>query len=287
MLAPWVTLSLAAERDDVDEARGWRTEKMAELDRRLERSGADDPMNDEWLARRDWLRRWEPGKMPSAPDEASAPNRSAGDAVEKRPLVDEPDLSQTASAADQLGPTPREQLERANRLQRRLWRLDTLEDRKDNLIETADVALQLDQTLERLIGQLDSGPSEVREDLRWALAYARYRRARAIAYRELPDVLESLPIDDAEAYEQQLAAARDRLQRTFAQPRAEFVLFEIRMLRRADWRGQALRRLEQFAWAIEAKWYLKKRRDLLDELGWGPPHREAAELYAASGLDDH
>ena len=53
-------------------------------------------------------------------------------------------------------------------------------------------------------------------------------------------------------------------------------------MKRRDGRwGEALMLLERFRWAIDSKWYLKKRRDILEQLGWEPAYRQAADAYAA------
>lgn len=264
------------------EAERWRREQIETLSRRLRDAAPDDRRRDEWEARLGWLRRWQPGSMPAAAD-------VPGPASE---LVDEPDLA----ALDVGGASAAEEFGRAVRLQRQLRERDTLENRKRELEPIAELASRLDRSLTRLLRMLDIDPAEfsraepsaagtLPDSLRWALAHARYRRARAIAYRELPDVVSVTPIADRESFEAELGRAQRRLRACFPGPRPEFVLFDIRMLRRDDRRGQALDRLERFAWAIDPKWYLKKRRDLLQELGWEPPYREAATRYAESGLD--
>lgn len=287
--------SVAASSDVIplDQARAWRDHKLTELARRLESVGPDGPMRDEWQPRREWLRRWEPGEMPTG--RSDHPNGAAGD---RHDLVPEPVLLESLSAAG--AADPRRRLKRAAMLQDFLRLLDTTTSRKTNLAATIDVAETVDTALTGLIRDAESANASpgtgtgtgvddgiAVESLRWALAHTRYRRARAVAYRELPDVLETMPIEAPRRYERALRQARRRLLKTFAEPRPEFVLLEVRMLRRDGKRGQALARLERFVWAIDRKWYLKKRRDLLDELGWKLPHREAAAIYQAAGYADH
>ena len=144
--------------------------------------------------------------------------------------------------------------------------------------------IEVQPVLVETLESVPAGAEELRKPLRWSLAHARYRRARALAYRELPEVLESMPIEDDAQYERQLREAHQRLRRTFDEPQKEFVLLEVRMLRRQGNRGQALQKLERFRSVIEPKWYLKKRRDLLEELQWEPAYAEAAQRYSESGL---
>ncbi len=295
------SVATASDVIPIDQARAWRDQKVTGIDHRLESVGRDDAMPDEWRARREWLHRWEPGEMPTG--RADHPNGAAGDRAE---LVAEPVLLRLISnlgAAD-----PNRGLKRAAMLQDFLHLLDTPESRKANLAATVDVAEIVDAALTGLIrdaetrGELSRSPSKGNasegrasskteagvevDTLRWTLAHTRYRRARAIAYRELPDVLETTPIENPRRHERELRLAQRRLSKTFPEPRPEFVLLEVRMLRRDGQHGQALERLERFVWAIDRKWYLKKRRDLLDELGWELPHREAAAIYQAAGYAD-
>lgn len=284
-----LTSAVAAAASDgrVEAAARWRADKIAELERQLASAELAPELRHERTARRNWLRRWQPGRMPT-PKAAAEDGAGQAASDEKSPSADrltaEPDLSEQATRAakeNSLSDELLQQLAQAARLQQRLWRLDTEDDRKANLLMTAEAAERLDRILVPLAERIGAEQPAVADSIRWALAHARYRRARAIAYRELPEVPASLPIEDAEAYERQLGEAHRRLRDTFDQPQPEFVLLEIRLLRRSGARGQALERLERFSWAIAPEWYLKKRRDLLEELGWEPPHAEAAELYEA------
>lgn len=94
------------------------------------------------------------------------------------------------------------------------------------------------------------------------------------------------PISDRARYEAQLSAAYQRLLHQTKTVRPEFILLEDRMLRRSGKKGRALELLEANQEWIEPKWYLKKRRDLLLELGWELPHKEADRLYLQAGYDD-
>ena len=107
-----------------------------------------------------------------------------------------------------------------------------------------------------------------------------------MAYRELPVVRERWPISNPDHYQEQLAAVYQRLTNQTNRSRPEFILLEDRMLRRSGKKGRALELLEANRQSIEPKWYLKKRRDLLQELGWEPAYQEAARLYLEAGFSD-
>lgn len=297
----WSPLA-AAEPVSREEACHWRQAELRRCQQQLDRTDLAADQRDEWSSRLQWLQDWCPGHMPG--NAASAAGERADDsAAAADALVQEPDLSQVDGAAQRLAPSAAKLLERATQLQTELWQLDTLDKRKRQLDQIVPLAGRLEQVLKSLIDAVetvqgrstaDQSPKGVAADssdasadsLRWALAYTRYRRARAIAYRELPEVVQQTPIDDREAHHRRLQKAWKRLRSTLAEPRPEFVLLDVRMLRREGYYGQALELLERFRGTIAPKWYLKKRRDLLEEIGWQVPHHEAAAIYARSGLDD-
>lgn len=268
---------------DVAAAKQWRQQVIDELDDRLDRLSDDPAGRRELEARRQWLMAWTPGKM------IGLRTMQAEESGDAEPQRDEPDLADTLAAVrlrDDLPADVASELRPAARMQQRLRQLDSEETRKANLSVTIELASKLGHALTDVLDSLPADDDELRRQVRWSLAYTRYRRARALAYRELPEVLESTPIQDSDRYERRLRVAHQRLRQTFAEPQSEFVLLEVRMLRREDDRGQALQKLERFRDTIDPKWYLKKRRDLLGELQWGPAHAEAARLYAESGLDE-
>ncbi|WP_236696085.1 hypothetical protein [Rhodopirellula islandica] len=168
-------------------------------------------------------------------------------------------------------------------LQDRLLASDTDDDRKDNLRATIELASQLEATL---AAHLPADSQSLTTPTSWALAFTRYRLGRALAYRELPEVRERWPIADPDQYQAQLVAAFERLTEQTKGDRHEFILLQDRMFRRSGKKGRALELLEANRHSIEPKWYLKKRRDLLQELGWDPPYREAAQRYLQAGYDD-
>jgi hypothetical protein len=107
-----------------------------------------------------------------------------------------------------------------------------------------------------------------------------------LAYRELPDVVRQTPIDDPERLNQEIESAYQDLIARVGTGRSEFILLEIRMLRRAKFYGQALALVEKYGSVIQPRWYLKKRRDLLKELQWDFPSAEAAKIYANEFPDE-
>ena len=257
-----------AETPQKIEAAAWRSERLVVIAQKIESADSDEERLEQ-IARQAWLRRWKPGHMPSAPS----------DWPDESDLVDEPLLGKLKTPDG----VALESWQRTITLQKRLLTIDNDEERKENLRETIELAGKLEQCLSQ---QLSAESQALQTRTGWALAYARYRLGRGLAYRELPVVRQRWPIANPERYEQQLNQVYARLTKQISGSRPEFILLEDRMLRRTGKKGRALQLLEANKRFIEPKWYLKKRRDLLKELGWEPAHIEAAKKYTAAGFRD-
>ncbi|WP_145171908.1 hypothetical protein [Rubripirellula lacrimiformis] len=272
----WMTLlvmtlltsgATAADPCDVDAAL-WRSRQIETIATKVQHANSKDERL-EYEARGSWLRRWEPGQMPSAP--ADAPDESE--------LVPEPLLQDLTRPAGVDLSAWRQMVDS----QTRLLDVDSDDARKDNLRTTIRIASKLETDL---AAQLADDSKTLATPTSWVLAYTRYRLGRALAYRELPVVREGWPIVDTDRYQKRLLAVYDRLTQQTHGDRAEFILLQDRMFRRSGNKGLALELLEANRRSIQPKWYLKKRRDLLQEIGWDPPYREAAKLYLEAGYDD-
>lgn len=267
LLVLLAVISSAAEPNDID-AEGWRSRKLDEIATKIQDSKTDEERL-EYAARQSWLRRWKPGKMPLAP--AAAPVES--EQVEE-PLLENLERPETLDS---------NAWQAMIELQTRLLAVDTDDERKDNLRTTIQLASQLETAL---AAQLPSDSQTLTTPTAWVLAYTRYRLGRALAYRELPEVGEVWPISNRDRYQEKLESVFQRLTEQTIGDRPEFILLQDRMFRRSGKKGRALELLESNRRSIEPKWYLKKRRDLLQELNWDPPYREAAQRYLQAGYDD-
>lgn len=267
VLALLVNSAAAAEPNEID-AENWRCQQLALVAEKIQKSGSDEERL-EYVARQSWLCRWIPGQMPLAPN---------GAPVESE-LVEEPLLTELVKPSA-IDPNDWQQM---IALQARLLEVDTDDEHKENLRTTIELARPLEQILS---DQFPLESQQLATPTAWVLAYTRYRLGRALAYRELPEVRERWPISHPNEYEEQLSAAYQRLAKQASRDRVEFVLLTDRMLRRAGKIGRALELLEASRSSIEPKWYLKKRRDLLQELGWDPAYQEAAQLYLEAGYSD-
>ena len=263
-----LVISGNGEEPNKTDASMWRDSQLKTIAQQIRDSDSED-MRREHAARQTWLRRWQPGRMLGA----------SGEQFVESVLVKEPHLRD---------------LERPEEITENMWRhliaaqtelhaLDNDDDRKMNLRAIIEAARQFEADLS---SQLSKEAQQLPVSTAWVLAYARYRLGRALAYRELPIVREQWPISEPEQYEKQLITSYRKLINQTREVLPEFILLEDRMLRRSGSKGLALELLEANRQSIELKWYLKKRRDLLEELGWIPPYQEAAQLYREAGYSD-
>lgn len=265
-----------------DEAASWRQAQLASLKEQLETiKPLSKEMQEELASQTAWLELWQPGRLSSKP--------SWKQTASSKPKLVEPEVDPNRMAARLrsrlLGPKARpteDDTEALAKLMRKypqdvgvrqlhLHWLDQRQYRKEYAPEIAELAAKLDGQLQEL-KQTDQVVS--------ARAFCLYRRARALAYRELPEVIVKHPIEERKSHDAALLGTYRELVELVGEGRPEFVLLKIRLLRRDGWYGRALRILEEHGGTIDRQWYLKKRRDLLKELGWGAAYAESAEIYA-------
>ena len=162
----------------------------------------------------------------------------------------------------------------------RLHKLDDdAEKRKtqlDQVIEAADAVLaEIDQgrIALALIGRLVEGDKEAEkarkeaENLKELLIDTLYRRARAIGYKELPEVVAKQPIEDAEAYDKEFEAAYAALAKWVDPTDEKYFLLHLRRETRKEHFGESLKWLNKHGESSNF-WHLEKRRKLYDALGW-------------------
>lgn len=264
-----------------DVAQQWKRTQLEQLQRQLGNLAIRDGLRDELESQKLWLEAWNPGKLDSTP--LLKPSKTLARLVE--PVID-PDKAAQELRSRLFGPDAKPSVKDTRALQQLLgeqsgdvgvhqlhlhW-LDQRQYRKIYPDEIADAASNLFGLLERIKPQNDA--------VRRAKLFCLYRRGRALAYRELPEVVAQKPIQDPKQHESALLGAYAQLVELAGKGRPEFILLEIRMLRRDHWNGRALALLESHAGVIEKRWFLKKRRDLLRDLNWEKPSQEAAAIYA-------
>ncbi len=271
----------------ITDAKQWKKAHLVQLIDRLQTAGLKTTQREEIIKQQAWLKNWEPAQMRAQPKLFQIPARREEPQLQSKKAAE----LRNQLAANRNATLPSEKLsaqqdaslktiQKALRdtpddialQQMHLHWLDNPIRRKANLQKIDSAAIRLSQLLNPL----------ATENATFQLAheFVLYRRARALAYCELPDVVEKNPIKDPEKLDQNIRAAFGTLIESAGKGRAEFILLEIRILRREKQFASALELLEKYGSAISPKWYLKKRRDLLAELRWEYPYQEAATIYA-------
>ncbi|MEZ6052871.1 MAG: tripeptidyl-peptidase 2 [Planctomycetaceae bacterium] len=108
------------------------------------------------------------------------------------------------------------------------------------------------------------------EEQRDILVDALYRKGRALAYQELPDVVEKHPIEDQAALDTAFEDNFQQLARWVDTSEEKYSLLHIRRNRRLGRYGAAIKLLNERIEDTSPPTYLqhKKRRDLYELLGW-------------------
>lgn len=268
-------------------AHAWKTAQIESIAEQLDKPELPDELRAELSSQKQWLEAWIPGELTSGslwPEPKAISQQTAW----KEPVLDpngraaavreklfgrsaKPTRQDTQALTQLLSKFPDDLGVRQLHLQ---W-LDQYQYRKtyaDEIVVAADIYL-------KLLSETQATELLPEEALKRGRAYGLYRKVRGLAYRELPEVVAKSPIPDVQAHTAALLGTYAELKQTAGEGRAEFILIEIRMLRRDHWHGRGLRRLEDYGQRIDPKWLLKKRRDILSDLAWEIPAKEAAALY--------
>ena len=151
----------------------------------------------------------------------------------------------------------------------RLHRLDEESRRKTRLAEIVSAADAVLSTIDRDKLARTLGTRGAGQGQKETLVDALYRKGRALAYMELPDVIDKHPIKDKAAHDKAFRANFSELKRWVDTTDKKYVLLHIRAERRRGRKAIALKWLNKSsAGSPPNYWYVKKRRDLYSELGW-------------------
>ncbi len=163
---------------------------------------------------------------------------------------------------------------RLHRLDNPLWRKKDL----PSVVEAADAVIgevNTDQLAIHFGRRLESRNAQAlayhrkQEALRKALIDALYRKGRALAYMELPDVVVQHPIPDVEAHDKKFEENFAQLARWVDTTDQQYVLLHVRRERRNGRYAMGLKWINHYLSSSPPNyWYVKKRRDLYRELGW-------------------
>ncbi len=263
----------------------WRDSQLAALQQQLTDPKLSDELTVELQSQVKWLKAWEPGSLTEEP-------LWSGKALSE--LWEEPAVDPSGKATKlrerllgaKASPTAEDTRElqgllkdHDNDLGVRQLHLHWLDQQQYRKLYPQEIA----EATSKVLALLD-GVAKPDQKIALARVFCLYRRGRALAYRVLPDVLEKKPMsaEEIEKNEAEMLGAYRQLKKLVPDERPEFALLDIRMLRYDHWNGRALALLENFGSQLNRQWYLKKRRDILRELAWEGPAKEAAELYAAA-----
>ena len=278
-LATSASYGQAVISPDQTTAASWKSSQLKRLDSELDNPAKNGLSRTELEAQKAWLSHWESGTMTTKPNNSTQPAN-----VRTEPLL-KSDLSTEIRQQVSWDSTDNDQedfltLNRALNdhpadigLQQLHLHWMDLPIRRKLCLKRIEVSAG--RLIKSLRAHKESDPK-----LQLAIEFTIYRRARALAYRELPDVTKHTPIEDPSALDKQLRSVYQELTTLAGKGHPEFILLEIRMLRRDKRFGTALCLVEKYGSVIKPQWYMKKRRDLLKELKWKIPYAEAAMVYA-------
>ncbi len=158
--------------------------------------------------------------------------------------------------------------------------LDTDDKRKERLEKVIETAEKLIATYDQnqIAAQLSRRAPEDDEEAKKARKKAEtekaelidtlYRKARAIGYRELPDVIEKTPIADQAAQDKAFADSLAALESWVDLSEKDYFLLTVRRERRAGRYASAILLLDKQIDASAPFLYYKKRLDMLGQLEW-------------------
>ncbi len=278
-IAP-VSLGQITVLSEESAAETWRTAQVEALQAQLGGARVAGTFRQELQAQLKWLRSWTPGELSRSPvlkqvaavDKMIEPTLDPdGLATKLRNRLFGSNAKPTAADTQELQRLLPKNPDDLGLRQLHLHWLDQPQYRKqysDAIVDACNALLEL------------LGEAAESDENQLVASFSHYRRVRALAYRELPDVVAANPIEDPEAHATALHGAYAEFKANVDGIRPEFVLVDVRMLRKDKLLGKALALLEAYGGFVEPKWLLKKRRDILSELGWQLPYEEAAALYA-------
>jgi hypothetical protein len=264
----------------------WRKAQLAQIETQLADKAIKAELKLELVAQQEWLTGYSTDKLRPQPPKST----EKSDEPLEDPVLD-PDKQADPIRKQLLGPNAKPTSANTEKLraalekspndvglrQLQLHWLDQPQYREEYPAEIADAASRLCALLETN-QKIDPAAKKA------AIAMTLYRQARALGYRLDLDLEKKKPLEKEvrEKVDSQLVGAYTQIISLVGPGHPEFVLIEIRMLRRDNWFGRALQLLERNASTIEPRWYLEKRRDLLRGLGWKAPAAQAQEVFAAA-----
>lgn len=225
----------------------WRSAQLISLEQKLSEELKTPGSHEESLAQKTWLTNWKPGAIGVKPTATSALPSLRQEPLFYSPTEEDEFTKQLAENATVSKEAVLQGFTKALLLspdeiglqQLQLHWIDNPVRRKSYLPEIEVASIQLIRQLE------NREPSSPKIQL--AIEHAMYRRGRALAYRELPVVVKEHPIEDQAQLNRQIMSAYNGLITRSGKGHPEFILLEIRILRRAKQYGSALEAAKVYA----------------------------------------
>lgn len=269
-----------------DTTSQWKATQLELIEQQLSDQSVKGVLRKELESQKAWLSQWNAGQMKAGPWFKQRENKQR--LVE--PTVD-PDKTASALREKLLSKKAKPTAADTQELQKLLEQNPEDLGLQQLYLHWIDQKQYRDQYAEKVVAvasklaTLLASVEQQSADLRLARAYCYYRAARALTHLESREVQAKNPIKDLAQHEAQLLGFYNQLGELMGHEHPEFILLEIRMLRRDHWNGQALMLLEENAEILENQWYLQHRRDLLADLGWNPPAKEAESIAASASSE--
>ncbi|MCC6509634.1 MAG: hypothetical protein IT423_11035 [Pirellulaceae bacterium] len=279
----------------------WRDAQVKEFDRPLADNQLPKELKQELQAQRDWLVKWNPKTNETASETNNQPNSQAKNLADaktlpplKEPPLDPSGLAGKLRVALFHGKTP-PTLKDTSALQSALsehsgdvglrqlqlhW-IDQMRYRNDYWKEISDASGRVISLLEK--------QKKPTDEMKAAMAFAHYRKARALAHAlrgaKLPDspVAGAAKLSDEEiqGYRDTVSESLAIVEQLVGPDHAEFFQLKIFTLRRDGWSGQALELLERNVDSIDQSAYLTEKLSLLEALKWQAPAKQVSTALAA------
>lgn len=270
-----------------DSTAQWRSTQLELIEQQLADAAVKGPLRKELESQKNWLNQWQPGQLKEGPWIKQREQPS--------PLVEpnlDPEKTATGLRGRLLGKDAKPTAKDTTELQKLLEKAPEDLGLQQLYLHWIDQKVYRDQYAGKIVEagrKLADALSQIEdqdESLKAARAYCYYRAARALIHQESPEMQAKSPIKDLAKHEAELLALYSQIGELVGNDRTEFILLNVRMLRRDHWNGQALMLVEENAERLENQWYLRHRRELLNDLGWAQPAKEATELSSASATKE-
>ncbi len=281
LLAQLQTLS----RGNADQQ--WRDAQIKECDKQLADPKLPEELKLELQAQRGWLANWNPKKS-SSPAAATAENAPQ---LRKEPIIDPNELAGKLRGALFNTKTP-PTVEDTSALQTALMEHSGdvgLRQLQMHWVDQPRYRNEYWKEISDACGRVVSllGDEKQTPEVKWATAFAHYRKARAQCHAMRAIAMKStgvagiakLSAEDIKVISDSVGESAQQIASLVGSGQPEFFQVEMYTLRRDHWSGRALELLEKNASLVDNTAYLQEKQAILEALSW-----KAAASQAATAL---